>query len=210
MADCCQWGLSPLCTTVCGLPCSLEQGRDEICAYRRGSHGVFRSFFPHCTFPFLLNMVKQMWSGTPMVLKWFAIKTWGDEVGNHRSDLYHQSYFHSAPFLTAQGQPPSCDDHVWLKSKRCVWKQGQKALHWSCNLLVGELGWSLLTLFSLDSISLQVVGLAWEVTRGFSWPSSMAGSSCWTWPMSLQSQNSLWACRRWRLPLKSLMSLPRK
>lgn len=109
----------------------------------------------------------------------------------------------------------SRDDQVWLKPERCVSKQGQKAFHRSCDCMVGETGqWRCLVLadsvfFGLHLFTSSGTSLVGHM-KSFPRLSPTSGNSCWTWPMSLQSQGSLWACGRWRMSLRSLMSLPRE
>lgn len=85
VADCCQRGLSPLCT-VCGLPRSLEQGRDKIHTCRIGPRGVFGAFFHtlHFFSPFrcgetdvACQVLQRPWRQKPKVVCKQNLRWWG-------------------------------------------------------------------------------------------------------------------------------------
>lgn len=76
------------------------------------------------------------WKQKPIVVCKQNLRWWGRSP----QKSHHQSYFHSALFPTAEGQPLSCNDQFWLKPERRVSKDRQKAFHRSCDLLAGEIG----------------------------------------------------------------------
>lgn len=107
----------------------------------------------------------------------------------------------------------------WTLSKWFVsWNRNKKLstgeVNFWCVDEASESVWCLLTPFPLDSISLHMLGLAQGITRDLS-PSSAPCQEAATRPepwarRARAEQGSPPACRRWRMSLKRLMSLPRQ